>query len=136
MTAAIAIVAFVFGAIAGYLLAERRWRGAAANLQTAAALAEQRQTDLAQQLSAEKTQTQALREQLSAAQSDLAAERARFDAAQAALRDTFASVSSEALERNSERLCNWPASGSPRYPPRPAALWNSASSRSTPCSSR
>ena len=102
MTATIAIVALILGAIAGYLLAERRWRGAAANLQTAAALAEQRQGDLSQQLSAEKTQTQALREQLSAAQSEVAAARAQFDAAQAALRETFASVSSEALERNSE----------------------------------
>jgi DNA recombination protein RmuC len=104
------------GAVVGFLLAERRCRTRAAELQTAVAVAEQRCGDLttqleherrgidelrAQLMSAEKQQS-ALSAQLDAAQQNLAEQKQLLDDAQAKLRDAFASVSQEALAKNNE----------------------------------
>lgn len=116
MLVALAIVAVILGILGGFLFAERRGRRLAANLQTTAALAEQRNSDLAGQLSSEKNLSLNLRDQLTQAQTNatsleaqLNAERQKLleqrkvlDEAQVALRDTFASLSADALARNNE----------------------------------
>ncbi len=99
----------VAGSLMGIMLASRR-------RQLALALSEQRQSDLTQQLSAEKGQTQSLRDTLAQSERDLAAARTQFAAAQQnlleqrnllghaqeQLRQAFASASAEVLARNNE----------------------------------
>lgn len=110
------IIGVAGGACVGWLLAHRKAQALIANLQTSAALANQRQTDFAQQLTDERTQTQSLRDALSESERSLAAARAHFAAAernileqrklledaQQQLRDAFASASAEAMSRNNE----------------------------------
>jgi DNA recombination protein RmuC len=112
MIIAVGIIAGLLGILAGFLWGRRL----AANLQTAAALAEQRNADLGAQLTTEKNLTIHLRDQLAEAKTNAAslaaqleAERQRIaeqrkmlDEAQLALRDTFASLSADALARNNE----------------------------------
>ncbi|MDP9173585.1 MAG: DNA recombination protein RmuC [Planctomycetota bacterium] len=110
------LAGLAIGAVAMGLVGGREFRQQIADLQTTTALADQRQGDLAQQLSAEKIQTQTLRDSLSASQRDLASACAQFDGArqnlleqrklldeaQSQMRNAFASASSEALARNNE----------------------------------
>jgi DNA recombination protein RmuC len=104
------------GAGMGWLLTARKAQKLQADLQTSAALANQRQSDLTQQLAGEKSQTQSLRDSLCESQRDLAAARTQFAAAQCnlleqrklledaqqQLRQAFASASAEVMSRNNE----------------------------------
>jgi DNA recombination protein RmuC len=103
------LVGISLGIGAAILFASRRG-------QVTLALAQQRQTDLSQQLAEEKTQTQSLREkvaesdrnlvamrtQLAAAQQNLSDQRRLLDEAQQQLRHAFAVVSADSLARNNE----------------------------------
>ncbi len=114
------IVGFLFGAAVAYLLAERRCRGQNTALQTAAACAEQRSSDLSNQLNAERSTSEQLRAQLSdsqktqagieaklkACEDNLAEQRRALDEAQAKLREAFASLSADALAKNNEAFLN------------------------------
>jgi DNA recombination protein RmuC len=102
-------IGIAFGVLLGISLASRR-------SQVALALAEQRQADLAQQIAAERAQTQSLRDALAESERNLAAARTQFVAAQQnileqrqllghaqeQLRHAFASASAEVLARNNE----------------------------------
>jgi DNA recombination protein RmuC len=104
------------GGLAAFFLCDRRARAEQDRLRTAAALADQRATDLAQQLRAEKSLTAQLRESAAQSELQLASTRAQFQAAQQnlhdqrkllddaqlQLREAFASASGEALARNNE----------------------------------
>lgn len=110
------ILALLVGLACGYLFGQRRGLAQIGNLQTTTALAEQRQSDLAQQLSSEKNQTDSLRQQLTQSQTSFATMQAQLDAArqnlleqrksldeaQGTLKQAFASVSAEALAKNNE----------------------------------
>ena len=107
------IVGLVIGIAVGVPLALSL---ASRRSQVALALAEQRLSDLTQQLSAEKSQTQSLRDALAQSERDLAAARTQFAAAQqnlleqrdllgqaqVQLHHAFASTSAEVLARNNE----------------------------------
>jgi DNA recombination protein RmuC len=111
-----AIVGAIGGGLAGCLILDRKLRSALGALQTQAAVADQRCSDLSQQLDAEKGQAQTLRDALSRAEGELAAARAQFQSAQqnvleqrklleeaqVQLRHAFASVSADALAKNNE----------------------------------
>ncbi len=65
MVALFIITGVVAGALVGYLIGDRRGRGESARVRTELAVANQRQSDAAGQLSSEKELNQNLREQLS-----------------------------------------------------------------------
>jgi DNA recombination protein RmuC len=104
------------GGVAVWLVCDRRGRAQLDRCRTTAALAEQRLSDLAQQLIAEKSLTAALRESAAQAERQLASTRAQFEAAQqnlieqrkllddaqVQLREAFAIAGGEALARNNE----------------------------------
>jgi DNA recombination protein RmuC len=110
------VVGAALGAGAGYLLCERRRRGREGELATAAAVAEQRLTDAAVRLEAERNETGLLRQKLGEAEKDaagltaqleasrqnLAEQRRLLEEAHQQLKQAFASVSAEALAKNSE----------------------------------
>ena len=116
LTTVLCIAAALVGAVIGYLLAERRSHARDDSLRTAAASAEQRCADLSQRLEHEAAQTEALRgklsegdksaaalsERLAAAQQNLTEQRKLLDDAHAQLRQSFATVSAEALAKNNE----------------------------------
>ncbi|MGD0464161.1 MAG: DNA recombination protein RmuC [Tepidisphaeraceae bacterium] len=99
------VIGIAIGALLGISLASRRWQ-----------VAEQRLADLAQQIAAEKAQTQGLRDTLAQSERDLATAKTQFAAgqqnlleqrqlleqAQEQLRQAFASASAEVLARNNE----------------------------------
>jgi DNA recombination protein RmuC len=108
------LICAAVGALAGYLLAERRSRAAASQSQTSLALAQQRQQDVSAQLAAEQAAaaelgvrlstsektTATVTAQLASSQENLAQQRALLDQARQQLRDAFASLSAEALAKN------------------------------------
>jgi DNA recombination protein RmuC len=99
------VIGIAIGVLLGISQASRRWQ-----------VAEQRLADLAQQIAAEKTQTQSLRDALAQSERDLATAQTQFAAgqqnlleqrqlleqAQDQLRQAFASASAEVLARNNE----------------------------------
>jgi DNA recombination protein RmuC len=118
-----AIVGATAGAAIAYLWADRKFRAAAHDLQTARALADQQSAALAQDLSTaraqlanEQTETAAARQNLAAAQSQSAALEAQLgaseknitqqkqllDDAQRKLTEAFAAVSRDALKHSNE----------------------------------
>jgi DNA recombination protein RmuC len=110
----------VVGAVVAYLVAERRCRGQDNALRTAAACAEQKALDFSDQLAQQTSIAQQLRQELATAQTQHAAieaklkaceenfaeQRKLLDDAQQKLRDAFASVSADALQRNNEAFLN------------------------------
>jgi DNA recombination protein RmuC len=118
MIALFIVAGVVAGALIGYLIGDRRGRGESSQIRTDLALANQRQSDGANQLAAEKQAAQDLRNQLTqaqigqasltaqveAAQLNLAEQRKLLDEARVALRDAFGNVSAEALARNNEEF--------------------------------
>jgi DNA recombination protein RmuC len=110
------MVLLIVGLLAGIAIGLLLGLWASRRSRLAAALSEQRQSDLTQQLSAEKSQTQSLRDSLADSERNLAAARTQFAAtqqnlleqrqllthAQEQLRHAFASASAEALSRNNE----------------------------------
>lgn len=112
----VGLLALAAGAIIGYLLAERRGRSAGAEARTALAVAEQRVGDLSAQLQNGDQMTESLRRQvveaekqssslaagLQAAQQNLAEQKKLLDESQVKLREAFAHVSAEALEKNNK----------------------------------
>jgi len=116
MNALVAIVAFAVGAIIAYLFAERRGHAKIATLNAQSAAAEQHAADLVLRIDQHVGETQQLREklgqserstagltaQLGAAQQNILEQRKLLDDAHAQLRESFASVSAEALAKNNE----------------------------------
>ncbi len=116
LTPILVISALAIGAFIGYLLAERRGRSESANLKTAVATTDQRCVDLTSRLQTEAAQTENLRDKLSEADKSAAAlsaqlvatqqnfveQRKLLDDAYNQLRQSFASVSAEALAKNNE----------------------------------
>jgi DNA recombination protein RmuC len=114
------ILGFGIGAVLSYFWTERRCRGQSAALQTAAACAQQETVALQAQLTESKAAAQrlqgdlsesqragaALEARLTAADANLAEQRRLLDEAQAKLRDAFASLSADALAKNSEAFLN------------------------------
>ncbi|WP_428937636.1 DNA recombination protein RmuC [Fontivita pretiosa] len=81
----VGILGFGLGAVVAYLLAERRCRGLIADLQRQCAV---------------------LEEKLGAREQELLRQQALLDTAEARLREAFASLSSDALQRNNEAFLN------------------------------
>src|SRR4051794_27607527 len=120
MAITLGILGFLLGGGAGvaiaYLWTDRRCRSEITALQTSSGVATQRAADLAHQLSLEKSATEeararllaaeknqsALHAQLAAAQQNLAEQKKLLDDAQVQLRDAFAAVSADALQKNNE----------------------------------
>lgn len=118
------LLGLVLGAAAGaaiaYLLAERRGRAISAELSTSAACAEQKASGLSEQLLAEKVISQQLQAQLTEAQREQSSIAAKLQAseqnlveqrqmladAETKLREAFASLSSDALQKNNEAFLN------------------------------
>src|SRR4051812_1327802 len=110
------LVAAGMGAAVGYLLGERRARGAGDDLKMTVAAAQQRCADLSHRASRDAEQAELLRAKLSesdrtaaalharlaAAQQNLADQRKLLDDAHEQLRQSFARVSAEALAKNNE----------------------------------
>jgi DNA recombination protein RmuC len=112
----LALAALLVGAVVGYLLAERRGRSGVGELRATVAAAEQRCAGLASQLDNQSSEMTDLRAQLSRTERDAAALSAQLDAARQnlleqrkllddaneQLKQSFASVSAEALAKNNE----------------------------------
>src|SRR5690348_6720666 len=110
------IIGFTVGAVIAYLFAERRGHAKIAALSAQTAAAEQRAADLVSRIDQQAGETQQLREklgqserstagltaQLAAAQQNILEQRKLLDDAHAQLRESFASVSAEALAKNNE----------------------------------
>ena len=110
------VAAAGLAAAVGYLLGERRGRGAGDDLKMMLAAAQQRCADLSQRAARDAEQTEALRAKwaesdraaaalnakLAAAQQNLAEQRTLLDDAHEKLRQSFARVSAEALAKNNE----------------------------------
>lgn len=106
----------VVGVVVGYLYCERKARAAAGELQTTAAVAQQRCVDLERDVAEEsgrceqlrgevataKEQCARLSAQLASAQESINETRRSLDDAHVKLREAFASASAEALAKNNE----------------------------------
>jgi DNA recombination protein RmuC len=109
-------VGILLGALLGFLLSDRKSRTATSDLRSAIAAADQRCSDLSARLEQESTRTDQLRDQLSnadksaatlsaqltSAQQNLEEQRKLLDDANIKLKESFATVSAEALAKNNE----------------------------------